>query len=74
MTDEEMQKFCAEIMSGARKLGIVIREQKTDSGAFYYEFLDPDTRVKIKGATNSNKKIALTGACQTLVKYFDSKS
>ena len=74
MTDDEMQKFCAEIMSGARRLGIVVREQTSESGSFYYEFFDTDTRVKIKGAVNSNKKIALTAACQTLVKYFDIKA
>lgn len=69
-----MESFCAEIMSGARKLGFVVREQTSESGAFYYEFFDKDTRVKIKGAVNTNKKIALTAACQTLVKYFDVKA
>ncbi len=74
MTDEEMEKFCAEILSAARKLSIFVREQKSESGAFYYEFLDPETRVKIKGAVNSNRKIAMTNACHTLVKYFDAKA
>lgn len=71
MSDEEMEKFCAEILSAARKLGIPVREQTTESGSFYYEFLDTAVSTKIKGAANSNKKIALTAACQTLVKYLD---
>ncbi len=74
MTDEEMERFCGEIMSAARKLGIPIREQRSESGSFYYEFFDNDTRVKIKGSANQNRKIALTAACQTLVKYFDAKA
>lgn len=74
MSDEEMEKFCAEILSAARKLGIFVREQRSESGAYYYEFMDPQTRVKIKGAANPNRKIALTNSCQTLVKYLDMKA
>ena len=68
-----MEKFCAEIMSCARKLGFFVREQEVN-GSSFFEFVDPDTKVIIKGQPNSNKKVALTAACQTLVKYFDIKA
>lgn len=73
MTDEEMEKFCAEVMSGVRKIGFACREMKGESGP-YFEFIDPATKVVIRGQANSNKKIALTNACQTIVKYLDIKS
>ncbi len=74
MSDDEMESFCAQIMSGARRIGFKVKEQTSESGSFFYEFLDMDTKVRIKGASNPNKKIALTSACQTLVKYFDTKA
>lgn len=74
MTEDEMLKFCGEITSASRKLGIGLRESKTESGSFFYEFRDSQTKVVIRGVENRDRKIALTNACQTLVKYLDAKA
>lgn len=73
MTEEEMRSFCGEITHAARKLGIRLREQRTESGAFFYEFRDGETKVVIKGVEDKDRQIALTNACQTLTKYLDAK-
>lgn len=73
MTEDERFKFCGEITMAARKIGIVLRERRTESGSIYYEFRDPDTHVVIKGAEDADRKLALTKACETLTKYLDPK-
>ncbi len=37
-----------------------------------YEFLDPMTRVVIKGDSNGDTKLALKSACENLVKYLNA--
>lgn len=73
MTDEERLKFCGEITLAARRLGMKLREARTDTRLYFYEFRDPQTKVIIKGAENADRKIALTNACETLTKYLDAK-
>ncbi len=74
MTEDEMFKFCGEITAAARKLGISLRESKNESGLFFYEFRDTQTKVVIRGIEDANRKIALTNSCNTLVKYLDIKA
>jgi hypothetical protein len=73
MTGEERLKFCGEITLAARRLGIKLREMRTEARTYYYEFRDWDTKVVIKGAPDADKKIALTNACQTLTSYLDAR-
>lgn len=64
MSDEH---FCGLVCLGAKRMGMGLRHTGVS-----YEFLDPMTRVVIKGDSNGDTKLALKSACENLVKYLNA--
>ena len=57
----------------ARRLGISMKKEKTESGLFVCTFADPMAKTVIKGAAADSERDAVMRSCETLVNYLSAK-